>query len=149
MPTRRLVWFLLLVGAGMACPGPGSAQGTVRLDFSPPAVVFPAPGILEFDAGSIDHGVLVVSVVSRPFDRPWELRIQASDVAMGQGKPVSDLLWRMAGTGAWTPLTSADVVVLTGAGDQDVAIEFRLHLDWTSDPPGTYTAGIDFTIARL
>ncbi len=151
MSRRR--WMLpplLLLGlAGMASPGTAAAQGMVRLEFDPAAVAFPAPGVLEFDAGWIDHGALRVSVTSRPLNRPWELRVRASDVAMGQGKPVSDLLWRVAGTGTWQPLGSTDALVLQGQGDQDITLEFRLQLGWVTDPPGTYMAGIAFTIVRL
>lgn len=148
-PLLPLLPFLLLLLAGLSSPGLATAQGTVRLEFTPPAVVFSTPGVLEFDAGWIDHSALVVSVLSRPFDRPWELRIQANDAAMGPGKPVSDLLWRVVGTGTWIPLTGVEAVVLQGQGDQDVALEFRLQLDWTTDPPGSYTAAMDFSVLRL
>jgi hypothetical protein len=61
---------------------------------------------------------------------------------------VTDMLWRLAGTGPWTPLTATETAVVQGTGDQNVALEFRVLLDWAGDGPGTYSANFDFTVLR-
>lgn len=149
MMARRLLPMLGLMAAGLVVPAGVSGQGNVRIDLTPAAIVFPAPGVPQYDAGWVDQGGVVVAVTSRPANRSWELRIRAVESELGQGKPVTDMLWRIAGSGAWTPLAPTEAVVLQGTGDHTVPLEFRLVLDWGSDGPGTYSIGVDFTIERL
>jgi hypothetical protein len=148
MIARRLLPLMGLMAAGMAIPVGGASQGNITVTVTPGVVAFHSPGVPEFDTGWIDHGTVVVAIRSRPPNRSWELRIQTADPGLGQGKPVSDLLWRLAGTGPWMPLTGVQTAVVQGIGDQDVALEFRVLLDWASDGPGTYSANLDFTVLR-
>lgn len=140
---------ILLVLAGLVAPVAATAQGTVRTELSTATITFAAPGIMEFDAGSIEHPGITVTVTSRPGNRPWELRIRATDTTLGTGKPLSDLEWSVPGVIGWTALSDADVPVLQGAGDQSVTVLFRMLLGWATDGPGTYGTGLDFTAVRL
>jgi hypothetical protein len=149
MSTRRLLPVLGLLAAGLVVPAVASGQGNVQIGLIPSVIVFPVPGVPQYDAGWVHQGGVVVAVTSRPPNRSWELRVRAVEPELGQGKPVTDMLWRIEGSGAWTPLASTAVVVLQGMGDQNVPLEFRVLLDWASDGPGTYSVGIDFTIERL
>lgn len=149
MSRLAVVPILVLFAAGLMWPGRARAQGNVQVDLSTTAIVFATPGIADFDAGWIDHGGVTVSVQSRPANRPWELRLGASTGTLGAGKPIGDLEWRRAGTGTWTPMTQLDTAVLQGTGNQDVTIYFRLLLSWARDPPGSYSAGLEFTALRI
>jgi hypothetical protein len=149
MSTRRLLPVLGLLAAGLVVPAVASGQGNVQIGLIPSVIVFPVPGVPQYEAGWVDQGGVVVAVTSRPANRSWELRVRAVEPELGQGKPVTDMLWRIEGSGAWTPLAPTDAVVLQGMGNQNVPLEFRVLLDWASDGPGTYSVGIDFTIERL
>jgi hypothetical protein len=148
MIARRLLPLMGLMAAGLVVPAVAAGQGNLTMTVTPTVVAFTSPGVSEFDAGWIDYGGVVVAITSRPPSSLWELRIRAVDAGMGQGKPVSDLLWRLAGTGTWTPLTGTQTAVLQGTGNQNVTLEFRVLLDWASDGPGTYSVGLDFTVLR-
>jgi hypothetical protein len=149
MTARRLLPLMGLMAAGLVVPAVAAGQGNLTMTVTPTVVAFTSPGVSEFDAGWVDHGGVVVAITSRPLARPWELRIRALDPGLGQGKPVTDLLWRVPGTGAWTPLTGTQTTVVQGTGDQNITLEFRVLLDWSSDGPGTYSTGLDFTVLRL
>ncbi len=129
--------------------GQRGGRGRFALDVSSSVVVFPTPGIADFDVGWIDHPGLAVVVQSRPPKESWELRLRATGVDMGgYGKPVEDLLWRVDGTG-WMPLTNGDQVVLRGQGDRAITVYFRLRLGWETDVPDTYSVGILFSATRI
>lgn len=128
--------------------GPGN-RGRLDVTLTTTAVAFPVPGVVDFDAGYIDHAGYLVSIQSRPAGEAWELRIRADDPNMGgYGKPVADVLWRTSTSPVWSPLTGTDQTVTQGAGDADVTILFRVRLDWAADLPDTYAAGISFTAVR-
>jgi hypothetical protein len=148
MTARRLLPLMGLLAANLVIPTVAAGQGNLTMTVTPTVVAFDSPGVPELDAGWVDHAGVVVAIRSRPPNRLWELRIRAMDVGMGQGKPVTDMLWRLAGTGPWTPLTATETAVVQGTGDQNVALEFRVLLDWAGDGPGTYSANFDFTVLR-
>lgn len=146
----------LLVLAGLLAPGTAVAQGRgngvagVKVRLSPRIVAFPTPGVVEFDAGGVDASALVVSVEPRRNQGPWELRIRTDDPDLGgTGKPVTDLLWRAAGSSTWTPLTATDQMVVQGTGARTVTIHLRLRLDYASDSPAAYSADIVFHAEAL
>jgi hypothetical protein len=148
MSARRLFPLMGLMVAGLALPTVVSGQGLLRMEVTPSNIVFPMPGVPQFDAGWVDHGTVAVEVQSRPPARPWVLHIRAVDPELGPGKPVSDMLWRRAGTATWTPLTGTETFVVEGTGDQSVTLELRVLLDWATDGAGTYSTGLDFILAR-
>lgn len=149
MSIRRRLAMLGLMAVGLVVPAVVSGQGNLQIGLAPSVIAFDPPGIPQYDAGWVDQvGGVVVEVTSRPANRSWELRIRAVESELGQGKPVTDVLWRIEG-GAWTPLAPTEAIVLQGMGDRTVPLEFRVLLDWASDGPGTYSVGIDFTVVRL
>jgi hypothetical protein len=149
MTAQRLLPVMGLMAAGLVIPTVAASQGNITMRVTPTVVAFNSPGVPQFDSGWVDHAGVVVAITSRPANRLWELRIRAVDAGMGQGKPVTDVLWRLAGTGPWTPLTVTEGAVLQGTGDQNVALEFRVLLDWARDGPGAYSANFDFMVLRL
>lgn len=146
----------LALAAGMVLAlhaAPGAAQGPPdrgRLNVSlATAVVFPTPTIADYDTGWVEHTGFIVTIASRPATEPWELRLRANTATMGgYGKPIDDILWREDGSTVWTPLAGTEQMVLQGNGDQDVTLHLRVRLDWLTDSPGTYSAGLSFSAVR-
>ena len=133
----------------VAAQGPPQVPGQLGLTVGTPAIAFPAPSVLDFDLGYIDHTGTLVSIRSRPAGAPWELRIRGDAATLGgYGKPVGDILWRTATSTTWTPLTGTDQTVIQGAGDTDITVFFRMRLDWATDAPGAYGAVLVFTVVR-
>lgn len=151
---RRLVLAVAFWGIGAAIlAGPAAAQGSkgrFAMNLSTTVIAFPTPGVVDFDTGWIEYPGMIVSVDSRPPSESWELRIRAGGPDMGgYGKPSSEIFWRTDTSMAWTPLTTADQVVLQGQGDQDITIYFRVLLGWDADVPDTYSVDVAFTAVRI
>lgn len=146
---RRATLLLITALLVAAAPRGARAQGNVSTTITPTAVVFPAPGLAEFTAGYVDAAPVTVHLRSRPTRFPWELQIR-SDLADlgGYGKPVSDILWRPDHSTTWQPLSTADQVVATGAGDTLLLLHFRMRLDWAYDEPGDYGLSLTFSALR-
>jgi hypothetical protein len=152
---------LLLAAAFWLAGGPDSAAaqgpppgagggGRVDVTLSSASVVFPTPGIADFDTGWIDHPGVLASVTTQPPNSAWELRLRADDVDLGgYGKPLGDLLYRVQGSTVWIPLTGSDQAVVQGTGASDVTVYFRMRLAWTMDEPNTYATQLTFTAVRL
>jgi len=152
MTRPRLPVLLVAVAALLSVPAGARAQKgkptgpPITVTPTPGNVVFPTPGVPEFDAGYVDQSGVTVTVQPRPNKGPWELLIRSDMPDMGgYGKPVGDILWRLSGSSTWTPLTTTDQIVTQGQDTQDVVIYFRLLLNWANDEPNTYTANIVFT----
>lgn len=144
-----LVMTALLAALLASTPAVARAQGSVRATVTPAAVLFPAPGPADFDAGYIDSAPVDIDVQSRPARFSWELVLRAAAADMGgDGKPAADVLWRRDGAGSWQPLSTADQLVAAGTGDQPVRVYFRVLLDWAFDRPGDYALALTFTALR-
>jgi hypothetical protein len=65
-------------------------------------------------------------------------------------KPAADLSVRAPATSAiWLPLTTSDQVLSTGPksnGNQTRTLDYRLNSNLSSDPPGTYTISLIYTL---
>lgn len=140
---------LIAVVSLFAAVGDGDAQGTVDVVLTAPAITFAPPGLADFDSGWIEHPSVAVAVTSRPGARSWALRIRATSPTLGQGKPVSDLQWRTAGSPDWMPMSEIGDMVMQGAGDQDITLYFRMLLSWADDAPGAYSTGLELIVLRI
>ena len=142
-----LVGVLILAPVGAAAQGrpPGVGPSGVKLKLNQSTVAFPMPGIAEFDGGWVDASPIVVTVEPRANQGPWELRLRGETPDLGgYGKPLSDILWRPAGSTRWLPLSSTDPMVAQGVGGQAVTIHFRLRLDYAADLPASYATDLLF-----
>lgn len=151
MSLRKVLPGLLLVLTFvMALPASVTAQrGNIQVTLTPTEVAFPTPGMADFDTGWVEHPGLTVSVRSRPAHVAWEIRLHATDPALGgYGKPLGDMLWRVDGAGPWQPLSTQETPILQGTGDAEVSVQFRMRLDWDADLPGDYGTGLTFTAIR-
>ncbi|MFO7587906.1 MAG: hypothetical protein R6X22_07500 [Gemmatimonadota bacterium] len=134
--------------SGQAC---SSEAGRYRLIVQPRLVVFPVPGIAEFETGWVLADPMSIRVIPRGGgSRGWELCVRSDDPDLGgYGKPISDLEWRLAGQAAWQPISAWNQPVASGFANEIVSVELRARLDWERDAPDTYSAVITFTSAKL
>ena len=134
---------LVLFCATLGAATPERAEAQVFTWVNTGTVVFPTPGVAQFDAGEV-QATQVVTMLVWPFGGgTWRLNIRTDDLEMGNGKPITDVLWRRQGAGGWTPLTNANqpvTAVQNGLGI--VRIEFKLKLAWATDGPGSYQSDV-------
>lgn len=133
---------VLLAGLALVGHPPPLASQPASLALSPANVTFVTPSVAEFEQGWVTFEGVIVEIDARGNFR-WSLEIQATDPDLGgYGKPVSDLLWRTGGSGAWTPLATSGRVLASGRGSARVTVDFRVLLSWSRDRPGTYGTGL-------
>lgn len=147
-------------GAPDNCSVPGSVSMTagrvVRLQMSDGSTALTAPTPADFDAGfnSTTGPTLTVSA-----NAPWTLQIRASSPTWTASntspgaparvdKPAADLLWSVVSTGSFTPLSSVDANLVTGAATagSPTTLYFQTLYDWTVDAPGNYSLAIVLTL---
>jgi hypothetical protein len=134
------------------------AQTAVQLAFSGGSVSFDAPTAADYTAGTLEAAsplsfqVVTTSEPSGSFTTT--VYIRSSSSTLGGGKPVADLEWRRGDDATWHALTTSDAVVESRIADLapeghswDNTIYFRIALDWTSDPPATYTGNLVVTVS--
>lgn len=142
MWTRRALRRVLLACLVAAVSPAGGDAQPVSLAMEPTELAFPSPGIPDYERGSVTLETVTIDVDARANAR-WTLEIVATDPDMGgYGKPVSDVLWRAGGGGAWTPLSTTREVVASGRGSGRVDLDFRVLLSWSRDRPGAYRTGL-------
>ena len=146
-------------GAGGTCNQPGSVTMTagrvVQLQMSGVSTPLTAPTPGDFDAGfnATTGPTFTVSA-----NAPWALQVRAASALWSAAstssapartdKPTTDLLWSTSAGGAFTPLTTGDVSLLTGAATANAAttLYFRTLYNWTLDTPGNYSLAIVLTL---
>lgn len=136
------------LGAALLSPASLAGQGRLRASVSPSRIVFPTPGVQEFEQGSVRHDGITVDVETRGFVF-WILAIRArsSDLG-GYGKPLSDLQWRQPGD-AWQAISTSDQIVAFGFRSRQVELDFRTLLSWERDVPGEYGTGVTLRLSSL
>ena len=169
-------FYSVLMAAGMvglaAVPAQGQAAGHATVNASStipigtvlyiaatnPNVTFTAPTVSDFDAGFIEattvteithnanvrHSVTVAATnptMTATAGRP------GSDAARTD-KPASDLLWSRDGS-AFTGLTTSAAPIRSGVARgsyADLAVRYRMALDYEEDTPGTSGLHVVYTI---
>jgi len=115
-----------------------------------------APTPTDFDAGfnSTTGPSLTVSA-----NAAWTLNVRASaalwtatNTSPGAParttKPAADLKWSTAPNGAFTPLTTTDVLLMGGSATASSAttVYFQTLYGWTLDTPGNYSLAVVLTL---
>lgn len=127
----------------------GSGTGRYVVRVQPGLLVFPTPTPDDFAAGWIEHGPVQLSVRPRGgTNRPWVVCLRADSPDMGSGKPISDLQYRRDNQASWTSVSLGDQPLAQGDRGTRIAIQFRILLDESTDPAGTYSADYTVTAAR-
>lgn len=84
----------------------------------------------------------------------WRLEVSATSTewTAGQGardgKPATDLAWRVGTDGDYTPLSTEPAQAAAGShtSDTEVAFQYQTSYDSQSDRPGTYTMVVQYTL---
>ena len=127
----------------------GSGTGRYVVRVQPGLLVFPTPTPDDFAAGWIEHGPVQLNVRPRGgTNRPWVVCLRADSPDMGSGKPISDLQYRGDNQASWTSVGLGDQPLAQGDRGTRIAIQFRILLDESTDPAGTYSADYTVTAAR-
>ena len=134
---------------------PKALRAVQTLTVDTNVVSFTTPSASDFDAGNIEK--LSATTLTVESDVDWKLTISGSiatwscsGVECWSGKPRGDIEWRES-LGSYTALTGTSATVTTGTdttpGTEDVVMDYRVRLDWTTDAPGTYD--YDFVVFEL
>lgn len=149
----------LILLALLLSPRAGAAQATqVQLTLSGP-LTFGAPTAADLTAGTL------ASTASMTYQAQTSLEpelgthtttvyIRSSGATLGGGKPVGAVEWRRADDVSWHALTTSNVAVESHTTSFSLSghtfsnsIYFRVALQWTGDPPATYTGNLVLTIS--
>ena len=143
----RAAAVVLLLAAALV-PARASAQGdSTRLTLSGFSGAFPTPAVADLDAGLLAAGsqlTFTITNVVKKFSRTATIYIAASGATLGNGKPSSDLEWKLSTGSTWVALSTTNALVGTYAVPTTVgasvsgAIDLRMRVSWT-DPPATYS----------
>jgi hypothetical protein len=119
-------------------------------------LTFPAPTAADYIAGFVNSsGVTFTVDAQNGTSRTTTVLVRSTSASLGGGKVLGDLQWRRSDLATWNDITLTDAqveqrVVIRGALNDPWSntIFFRMKLDWTSDPPGTYAANYQITLAQ-
>jgi len=135
---------------------PLAAQKTM-LALSNGTVTFPAPTATDYINGFVDAptGVTFTINSTNGPQRTTTVSIRSTSANLGGGKVIGDLQWRRSDLATWNSVTLTDaqleqrVVVNKGLNDPwSNTIFFRMILNWTTDPPATYSANYQITLSQ-
>ena len=154
--NRRITMMALCLGMLAGAPAV-RAQGRISITVTGGPVAFPTPTAADYDAGFIQASaplVFTVDATGGPaVQRTATVSITGTSATLGGAKPLADLQWRRADLGAWNPLGVGGVaveshpIVRNGLNDPWTnSVFFRMLLAWATDPPGTYTTGVNLTL---
>jgi hypothetical protein len=136
---------------------PLGAQRTI-LTVTGGTISFPAPTATDYDAGYIDSptgAMFSVNAQTGAGNRTTTISIRSISASLGGGKAIAELQWRRSDLAVWNSITLTDaqveqrVQVRNGLNDPwGNTIFFRMLLDWTTDPPATYTGNYVITLSQ-
>jgi hypothetical protein len=126
----------------------------IVLHLSSASTALTPPTGADYDAGFNSTTGPVVTVSA---NAPWTLHIRAAAPfwsatnTAGNArttKPGADLKWSKASSGPFTPLSTTDVTVMTGAagGGFTATLYFQTVYNWTLDSPGKYSLPLLLTL---
>ena len=156
---RRLRGVSTSVGIALAlvvAASPLSAQKT-SLTLAGGTITFPAPTAADYIAGFVNSTTGVTFTVNSTSgaQRTTTISIRSTSANLGGAKVIGDLQWRRTDLATWNSITLTDaqveqrIVVNKGLNDPwSNTIFFRMVLNWTADPPGTYTANYQITLSQ-
>ena len=149
--TRAAVSLALVL-----CAFPLAAQKTA-LTVAGGTITFPAPTAADYIAGFVNAPAGATFTINsvNGVPRTTTVSVRSISASLGGGKVIGDLQWRRSDLAAWNSITLTDtqieqrVVVNTGLNDPwGNTIFFRMLLDWTTDPPATYSGTYQITLSQ-
>lgn len=151
--TATLLGAFVLFGATnlTAQSATASATGNVSITIGTVAyinvtnadVAFNQPSNTDFANTYIDANNSVA--IEYGSNAAHDLQIQLDGLG---SKPVGDLSWSVNAGSNWTPMTTSAATMVSNAagGLENATVDFRMHLDWTTDTAGTYSGQITYTV---
>ena len=125
-------------------------EGVQILTIDTTQVSFSTPSASDYDAGHMER--LLTNTLTIESDIDWKLTVlgtsatwSCTGVGCWGAKPRGDIEWRVSG-GTYAALIGTAATVKTGStttppGTEDVVMDYRVLLDWTTDAPGSYDYG--------
>jgi hypothetical protein len=135
---------------------PLEAQRTI-LTLTSGTIAFDPPTATDYDAGYTDSptGVTFAVNAQTGTSRTTTISIRSTSASLGSGKAIGELQWRRSDLAVWNSITLTDaqveqrVQVRNGLNDPwGNTIFFRMLLNWTTDPPATYTGNYVITLSQ-
>jgi hypothetical protein len=120
-------------------------------------IAFAPPTADDYDAGFKDSptGVTFTVNAQTGASRTTMISVRSTSASLGSGKAIGELQWRRSDLAAWNSITLTDaqveqrVQVRNGLNDPwSNTIFFRMLLNWTTDPPATYTGNYVITLSQ-
>ena len=120
-------------------------------------IAFVPPTADDYDAGFKDSPTGVTFTVNAQMgaSRTTTISVRSTSASLGSGKAIGELQWRRSDLAVWNSITLTDtqveqrVQVRNGLNDPwSNTIFFRMLLDWTTDPPATYTGNYVVTLSQ-
>lgn len=145
-----------LAVALLACPLTAQPVKTI-LTLTGGTIAFVSPTATDYDAGYKDSptGVTFNVNAQTGASRTTTISIRSASASLGSGKAIGELQWRRSDLAVWNSITLTDtqveqrVQIRNGLNDPwSNTIFFRMLLDWTTDPPATYTASYVITLTQ-
>jgi hypothetical protein len=135
---------------------PLAAQKT-SLTLASGAVTFPSPTAADYINGYVDAPTGMTFTVSslNGLQRTTTISIRSLSANLGGGKAIADLEWRRSDLATWNSITLTDAQVEQRTVINKVlndpwsnTIFFRMLLNWTTDPPATYSGTYQITLSQ-
>lgn len=119
-----------------------SVDTMVDLELDSPTYSFGSVSSTELDQGFVEE--ISASTITIKSNTGWNLTIKTTNANMGISggytKPISDFEWRKSG-GAYQAITQTETTTDTGSpsSSEQIAIDYKILMNWTVDEPGTYS----------
>jgi hypothetical protein len=135
---------------------PLAAQKT-NLTLTGGTIAFAAPTAADYDAGYKDSPTGVTFSVNAQTGtiRTTTILIRSTSASLGGGKAIAELQWRRSDLAVWNSITLTDAQVEQRVQVRNAlndpwgnTIFFRMLLNWTTDPPATYTGNYVITLSQ-
>jgi hypothetical protein len=160
VPTSVVGQSCLATAPSVDCSLPGqvvlTAIGVVSLETSSAGTTLPPPSPADYNAG---FNITVGPTLTIAANQAWTVYIRAAaplwtatntsgSLAARATKPAGDLGWSTASNGAFTPLSTTDVQVVSGpaTGESIATLYFRAVYNWRLDTPGNYSLSLMLTL---
>ena len=140
-----------------ACPLAAQPAPKTILTLTGGTIAFVPPTATDYDAGFKDSptGVTFTVNAQTGASRTTTISIRSTSASLGSGKAIGELQWRRSDLAVWNSITLTDtqveqrVQIRNGLNDPwSNTIFFRMLLDWTTDPPATYTGNYVITLTQ-
>ena len=111
--------------------------------------------------GAATKTVTSANTLSVDSNKNWTLNVKANTAAFAftpsagdtdPSKPAGDFSYKLSTAGTYTPITTSNVVVKTGnkggtsTAGNSFSMDYQIDSNLNTDPPGTYTLAIVYTL---